>query len=171
MTAAAVRRPFPAGFLWGAATSAFQIEGGVDLDGRGPSIWDTFCATPGRVVGGDDARTAADHRNRMAADVALLASLGLQAYRFSIAWPRVVPTGRGAVSQAGLDFYRALVHELRRRGVRLLEAYPVDLATRADAESLWFGTKSMYDAAGFQEVARRKPERPVVRLDTRARAR
>jgi beta-glucosidase len=118
VTAAADRPPFPAGFVWGAATSAFQIEGGVHLDGRGPSIWDTFCATPGAIAGGDDARTAADHRHRMAADVALLASLGVQAYRFSIAWPRVVPAGRGAVSQRGLDFYRGLVDELLAAGVR-----------------------------------------------------
>ena len=117
MSADAGRLPFPPGFVWGAATSAFQIEGGVDLDGRGPSIWDTFSATPGQVAGGDDARIAADHRNRMADDVALLASLGIQAYRFSIAWPRVVPDGQGAVSEGGLDFYRALVDELLAAGV------------------------------------------------------
>jgi beta-glucosidase len=118
VTAAAHRRPFPADFLWGAATSAFQIEGGVDLDGRGLSIWDTFCATPGKVAGGDDARTATDHRHRMADDVALLASLGIQAYRFSISWPRVMPTGRGPVSEDGLDFYRSLVDELLAAGVQ-----------------------------------------------------
>jgi beta-glucosidase len=108
---------FPERFTWGAATSAPQIEGGADQDGRGPSIWDTFCATPGRVRGGDDARVAVDHRNRMRDDVALLASLGVTAYRFSVAWPRVLPTGRGPVSQAGLDFYRALVDELLSRGI------------------------------------------------------
>lgn len=108
---------FPPGFTWGAATSAFQIEGGADQDGRGPSIWDTFCVTPGRVHGGEDARTAADHRNRMSEDVAQLASLGVTAYRFSIAWPRVLPTGHGATSEAGLDFYRALVDELLAHGV------------------------------------------------------
>jgi beta-glucosidase len=118
VTTAPLRRRFPADFLWGAATSAFQIEGGVDLDGRGASIWDTFCATPGKVAGGDDARTAADHRHRMAEDVALLAALGIRAYRFSIAWPRVMPTGRGPVSQGGLDFYRALVDELLGAGVQ-----------------------------------------------------
>lgn len=112
MTGGAAPRPFPSGFMWGAATSAFQIEGGADQDGRGTSIWDTFCATPGRIVGGDDARTATDHRNRMRGDVALLASLEVPAYRFSVAWPRVMPAGSGAVSPQGLDFYRALVDEL-----------------------------------------------------------
>ncbi len=110
-------RKFPADFLWGVATSAYQIEGGVDLDGRGPSIWDTFCAHPGAVRGGDDGRTAAEHRRRMASDVAMLAELGVGAYRFSVAWPRVRPLGRGAVSTAGLDFYRSLVDALLDAGV------------------------------------------------------
>ena len=109
--------PFPRGFLWGVGTSAFQVEGGVDRDGRGPSIWDTFAATPGRVRGGDHAHTAADHRERMAADVEILAALGVDAYRFSIAWPRVQPAGRGPASPEGLDFYRALVEELLAHGI------------------------------------------------------
>ena len=113
----ATGRAFPDGFLWGTATSAFQIEGGADRDGRGPSIWDTFCATPGRIRDGSDARTATDHRERMRADVELLAALGVDAYRFSIAWPRVQPLGRGRVSHPGLDFYRALVDELLAHGI------------------------------------------------------
>jgi beta-glucosidase len=104
-------REFPPGFLWGVATSAYQIEGGVELDGRGPSIWDTFAAA-GHTRGGDDGRRAAEHRTRMPADVALLAELGIPAYRFSVAWPRVQPDGRGDPSRSGLDFYRALVDEL-----------------------------------------------------------
>jgi beta-glucosidase len=133
-----VRRDFPDGFLWGVATSAFQIEGGAHLDGRGPSIWDTFCATPGRVAGGDDARTAADHRHRMAADVALLASLGIPAYRFSIAWPRVVPAGQGPVSEAGLDFYRALVDELLAAGVEpVATLYHWDLPQALEDRGGW----------------------------------
>jgi beta-glucosidase len=121
---------FPPDFTWGVSTSAYQIEGGVDLDGRGPSIWDTFCAGPGHVRGGGDGSVAADHRRRMHADVDLLASLGIKAYRFSVAWPRVQPTGTGAGfgsgsgsgsdsscgsgsgSSAGLDFYRDLVDAL-----------------------------------------------------------
>src|SRR4029453_6166051 len=108
-------RRFPAGFVWGAATSAHQIEGGVELDGRGASIWDTFAAA-GRARG-DTGATACDHRRRMAEDVALMAELGLAAYRFSVAWPRVQPAGRGALSQPGLDFYRELVDELLDHGI------------------------------------------------------
>lgn len=129
---------FPEGFLWGAATSAFQIEGGADLDGRGPSIWDTFCATPGRVRGGDDARVAIDHRRRMAADVALMAELGLPAYRFSISWPRVQPLGHGPVSQAGVDVYRALVEELLAAGIEpIATLYHWDLPQALEDQGGW----------------------------------
>ena len=108
-------RTFPTGFLWGAATSAHQIEGGVDLDGRGPSVWDTFAAA-GRCRG-DTGSVAADHRRRMPDDVALLAALGLPAYRFSVAWPRVQATGRGPVSPSGLGFYDELVDTLLAHGI------------------------------------------------------
>lgn len=103
---------FPPGFLWGAATAAYQIEGAADADGRGASIWDTFSHTPGRTAAGDTGDVAADHYRRMDADVTLMADLGLRAYRFSVAWPRVQPEGRGAVNQRGLDFYRRLVERL-----------------------------------------------------------
>jgi beta-glucosidase len=106
---------FPPGFLWGAATSAYQIEGGVDLDGRGPSIWDTFAAD-GRCRGHTGA-AAADHRRRMRDDVALLAALGVPAYRFSIAWPRVLPPGSGPASPGGLGFYGELVDTLLDHGI------------------------------------------------------
>ncbi|MFY1701163.1 GH1 family beta-glucosidase [Micromonospora sp. WMMA1923] len=103
---------FPPGFLWGAATAAYQIEGAATEGGRGPSIWDTFSHTPGRVVGGHTGDVACDHYHRVASDVRLMAGLGLQSYRFSVAWPRVQPTGSGAANQQGLDFYRRLVDEL-----------------------------------------------------------
>lgn len=109
---------FADGFLWGAATSAFQVEGSTTADGRGPSIWDTFAAQPGRIDDGSTGDPAADHYRRWEEDLDLVASLGLGSYRFSVAWPRVVPTGAGAVNQAGLDFYRRLVDGLRARGVR-----------------------------------------------------
>jgi len=105
------------GFVWGAATSSYQIEGAVTEDGRGPSIWDTFSATPGKVDNGDTGEVAADHYHRYGDDVALMADLGLGAYRFSIAWPRVQPLGSGAVNQRGLDFYRRLVDSLLERGI------------------------------------------------------
>jgi beta-glucosidase len=108
---------FPAGFLWGVATSAYQIEGAVDEDGRGPSTWDTFCAEPGRVYTGETGAVAADHYHRYPEDVALMRDLGIGAYRFSLAWPRIVPTGSGAVNPAGLDFYDRLVDELCAAGI------------------------------------------------------
>src|SRR5690606_1740210 len=108
---------FPAGFTWGAATSAYQIEGAVHADGRGESIWDRFCRTPGKVAGGDHGDVACDHYARWRDDVALMRELGLRAYRFSIAWPRVLPRGRGAVNVRGLDFYDRLVDALLAAGI------------------------------------------------------
>lgn len=109
---------FPANFVWGVATSAFQIEGAADADGKGASIWDRFCTVPGAIADGSDGRTACDHYHRWAADLDLIASLGVDAYRFSVSWPRVRPTGAGAWNPAGLDFYDRLVDGLLARGVR-----------------------------------------------------
>lgn len=111
-------RRFPEGFTWGVATSSFQIEGATEADGRSESIWDRFCATPGKIEDGTDGRIACDHFHRWRDDVALIASLGVNAYRFSIAWPRVIPAGTGAVNGEGLDFYDRLVDELLAKGVR-----------------------------------------------------
>lgn len=108
---------FPPGFLWGVATSAPQIEGGVREGGRGESIWDRFAAEPGRIADGSRPDIACDHYHLWREDVALMRGLGLGAYRFSIAWPRVVPAGRGAVNHAGLDFYDALVDGLLAAGI------------------------------------------------------
>ncbi len=108
---------FPPGFLWGAATSAYQIEGGVAEDGRGPSIWDTLCARPGAIADGSNGDVAVDHRHLYAEDVTLMADLGLQAYRFSIAWPRIQPGGRGPLNPAGLGFYDRLVDQLLGQGI------------------------------------------------------
>ncbi|HLH84692.1 MAG TPA: GH1 family beta-glucosidase [Trebonia sp.] len=108
---------FPAGFVWGAATAAYQIEGSADADGKGPSIWDTFSHTPGKVRGGDTGDIACDSYRRYPEDADLLASLGLGAYRFSVSWPRVFPDGAGKVNQAGLDHYRALADALGERGI------------------------------------------------------
>jgi beta-glucosidase len=108
---------FPDGFLWGTSTSAYQIEGAVTEDGRGPSVWDAFCAEPGRVVDGSSGAVACDHYHRYREDVALARDLGTGAYRFSVAWPRIQPTGSGPVNSAGLDFYDRLVDELLAAGV------------------------------------------------------
>lgn len=109
---------FPNNFLWGAATASYQIEGAWDEDGKGPSIWDTFSRQPGAVVNGDTGDVADDHYHRWQDDVAIMRSLGLKAYRFSIAWPRILPEGEGAVSQAGLDFYDRLVDGLLSAGIQ-----------------------------------------------------
>ncbi|WP_319462802.1 GH1 family beta-glucosidase [Micromonospora sp. RTP1Z1] len=108
---------FPAGFRWGVSTSAYQIEGATSADGRGPSIWDTFAHSPGRIVDGSTGDVACDHYHRYREDVALLAGLGVSAYRFSVAWPRVQPTGTGAANAAGLDFYDRLVDDLLDHGI------------------------------------------------------
>jgi beta-glucosidase len=108
---------FPPGFTWGAATAAYQIEGAARADGRGPSVWDTFSHTPGNVRHEDTGDIACDSYHRYREDAAIMASLGLNAYRFSISWPRVQPGGRGPVNQKGLDYYRALLDELRDRGI------------------------------------------------------
>jgi beta-glucosidase len=108
---------FPDGFIWGASTAAYQVEGAVSADGRGPSVWDTFSHTPGKVRGGDTGDIACDSYHRYREDVALMASLGLSSYRFSISWPRVQPGGRGAANSKGLDYYRALLDELAEHGI------------------------------------------------------
>lgn len=108
---------FPDDFTWGAATSAFQIEGAAADDGRGESIWDRFCAEPGRISDGSDARVACDHYHRMREDLDALRWLGVSSYRFSVAWPRVLPTGRGPVNARGLDFYDRLVDALLAAGI------------------------------------------------------
>ncbi|HVA30243.1 MAG TPA: GH1 family beta-glucosidase [Gaiellaceae bacterium] len=109
---------FPPGFIWGAATSAYQIEGAADEDGRGRSIWDSFCEQPGAVLNGDTGAVACDFYHRYHQDIALMQKLGLDGFRFSIAWPRILPEGRGRVNQAGLDFYDRLVDNLLAADLR-----------------------------------------------------
>ena len=108
---------FPDGFVWGAATASYQVEGAVREDGRGPSIWDTFSHTPGKTVNGDSGDIAVDHYHRWHQDVALMRDLGIPAYRFSVAWPRVIPDGAGQINQRGLDFYDRLVDGLLESGI------------------------------------------------------
>lgn len=108
---------FPKGFIWGTATSSFQIEGAAHEDGRSPSIWDTFCATEGKILDRTNGDIACDHYHLWEQDLDLIKSLGVQAYRFSIAWPRVIPTGKGAVNSKGLDFYERIVDGLIARGL------------------------------------------------------
>lgn len=143
--------PFPDGFLWGTATAAYQIEGAVHEDGRGPSIWDTFSHTPDTIHNGETGDVADDHYRRVAEDVALMAELGVPAYRFSIAWPRVVPTGSGAVNQAGVDFYSRLIDELLGKGISpLVTLYHWDLPQPLQDAGGWTNRES---AARFAEYA------------------
>lgn len=110
-------RTFPDRFIWGAATASYQIEGAVREEGRSPSIWDTFSHTPGKTWNGDTGDVACDHYHHVEQDVALMRELGLDAYRFSIAWPRIIPDGTGAANQAGIDFYSRLVDTLLTNGI------------------------------------------------------
>ncbi|MFE3324656.1 GH1 family beta-glucosidase [Streptomyces sp. NPDC059176] len=129
---------FPPGFLWGTATAAYQIEGAVREAGRTPSIWDTFSHSPGKVRNGDTGDVAVDHFHRRAEDVRLMADLGVNAYRFSVSWPRVQPTGRGPAVQRGLDFYRALVDDLLQHGITpVLTLYHWDLPQELETAGGW----------------------------------
>lgn len=111
-------KKFPQKFVWGVATSAFQIEGSTTSDGRGESIWDRFSGAPGKIEDGSDARTACDHYRLWSEDVDLIKQLGVDSYRFSIAWPRIFPEGSGAVNRAGLSFYDRLVDRLLSQGIK-----------------------------------------------------
>lgn len=144
MTAVDARRhpttdlAFPAGFRWGTATAAYQIEGAAAHDGRTPSVWDTFSRTPGKVRNGDTGDIAVDHYHRMPEDVALMKDLGVTDYRFSVAWPRVRPTGSGPANERGLDFYRRLVDELLNAGIRpVATLYHWDLPQELENAGGW----------------------------------
>ena len=142
-------RHFPPDFLWGAATSAFQIEGGAG--DRGRSIWDDFCDTPGAIADGSNGAMACDHYGRWRSDVDLMAELGLKAYRFSIAWPRVIPDGTGTVNQVGLDFYRRLVDALVEAGIAPYPTlYHWDLPSALEARGGW---RNRDTAAAFAQYA------------------
>ena len=119
---------FPEGFLWGAASAAYQVEGAWDADGKGESVWDAFCRQPGTTFRGSNGDVAVDHYHRFREDVALMAEMGLKAYRFSVSWPRIYPNGRGTPNEAGLAFYEALIDALRERHIEpVLTLYHWDL--------------------------------------------
>ena len=148
---------FPDGFLWGAATSAYQIEGSPLADGAGPSIWQRFCRTPGLVRDGDTGDVACDHYRRYREDVALMRELGLTAYRFSIAWGRVLPEGRGAVNAAGLGFYDRLVDELLGAGIEpMVTLYHWDLPAALDEQGGWLNPDVAHWFADYAATVYRK---------------
>ena len=145
--------PFPPGFVWGAATAAYQVEGAVTEGGRGPSIWDTFSRLPGRVRNGDTGDVAVDHYHRYPEDVRLMAELGLSAYRFSVAWPRIQPLGRGPANQAGLDHYRRLVDTLLEAGIKpVLTLYHWDLPQALQDAGGWPSRDTALRFADYAEI-------------------
>jgi len=143
---------FPPEFIFGSATAAYQVEGAAAEDGRGPSIWDTFSHTPGKTWNGDTGDVAADHYHRLESDLDLMASLGLEAYRFSISWSRIQPSGRGPADERGLDFYNRLVDGLLARGIRpIATLYHWDLPQALEDEGGWTARST---ALAFADYAR-----------------
>ncbi|MDQ0302726.1 GH1 family beta-glucosidase [Ancylobacter polymorphus] len=144
----------PADFVWGASTSAYQIEGAVAEGGRKPSIWDVFSHTPGRIADGTTGDVACDHYNRYADDVALMGDLGFKAYRFSLAWPRVMPDGTGPVNAAGLDFYDRLVDRLLAQGIQPMAClYHWDLPQALQERGGWHNRDMANWFADYARVA------------------
>jgi beta-glucosidase len=140
-------------FVWGVATSAYQVEGAVAEDGRGPSIWDTFCRVPGAIDNGDTGDVACDHYHRWPQDVELMRRLGLDVYRFSIAWPRVMPDGAGRVNPAGLDFYDRLVDALLAAGIRpFTTLYHWDLPQALQDRGGWPARDTAFHFADFATI-------------------
>jgi beta-glucosidase len=145
------RVTFPAGFVWGAATAAFQVEGSTTIDGRSDSIWDAFCRVQGAVRNGDTGDPGADHYRLMTHDVALMATLGLHAYRFSVAWPRIRPDG-GAVNPRGLDFYDRLVDTLLVNGIDpWVTLYHWDLPQKLEETGGWANRDTAHRFAEFTD--------------------
>lgn len=151
------KQRFPKGFLWGVATSAQQIEGAACEGSRGESIWDRFAGTPGKISDGSNPGVACDHFHRWEEDIALMRRLGVQAYRFSIAWPRVVPDGGGAVNELGLDFYDSLVDGLLAAGIQPFPTlYHWDLPQALQEEGGWGNRKTAEDFVGFAAAVSRR---------------
>jgi beta-galactosidase len=148
---------FPDGFIWGAATAAYQIEGGHDAGGKGPSIWDAFCRIPGRVANGETGDVACDHYHRFREDVALMKDMGLPAYRFSISWPRLIPTGRiadGGVNEAGIRFYSELIDCLLEAGITpwvTLYHWDLPLALQVERDG-WLNPEIADDFAAYARL-------------------
>ena len=145
---------FPENFLWGTATASYQIEGAAKEDGKGESIWDVFSHTPGKIINGDNGDVACDHYHCWQEDIQLMKSLGFKNYRFSIAWPRILPEGRGKINQPGLDFYSRLVDGLLEAGIQpLATLYHWDLPTAL--EGAWLNRSTVDAFAEYASVVAR----------------
>ncbi|MCE4268107.1 GH1 family beta-glucosidase [Rhodococcus globerulus] len=144
---------FPPEFVWGTATAAYQIEGAVTEDGRGPSIWDDFCTQPGAVVRGETGVVAADHYHRWESDVALMAQLGLDAYRLSLSWSRILPTGSGDVNQKGLDFYDRVIDRLCESGITpAVTLFHWDLPSALQEQGGWMNRDTAYRLGEYAQI-------------------
>ena len=154
----ALARRLPAEFVWGVASSAFQIEGAASADGKGASIWDEFCRQPGAIADGSNGEIACDHYHRLDSDLDLIAALGIRAYRFSISWPRVQPLGSGASNEAGLDFYSRLVDGLLKRGIQpYATLYHWDLpAALQRAHGGWANRDTAYRFADYATIVTKR---------------
>jgi beta-glucosidase len=162
--AKALAARFPGDFTFGVATAAFQIEGATKADGRKASIWDAFCNMPGRVFNRDNGDVACDHYNRLDEDLDLIKSLGVEAYRFSIAWPRIIPDGTGPVNEAGLDFYDRLVDGCKARGIKTFATlYHWDLPLLLAGDGGWTARSTAF---AFQRYAKTVMSRLGDRLDS-----
>ena len=141
---------FPNNFTWGAATASYQIEGAAQEDGRGPSVWDTFAATPGKVFNGDNGDVACDHYHRVPEDIALMKDMGIDSYRFSIAWPRLAPQGDARREQRGYDFYSRLIDQLLEAGIKPLPTmYHWDLPQALQDKGGWANRDTAYRFAVY----------------------
>jgi beta-glucosidase len=144
---------FPENMKWGTATASYQIEGAIHEDGRGPSIWDTFCATPGKVKNGDSGEIACDSYHRIEEDVAIMKDLGINFYRFSVAWPRIFPTGTGEVNQKGLEYYHKLVDELLKNEIEpMVTLYHWDLPQALQDKGGWNNRETIDAFVQYAEV-------------------
>jgi len=144
---------FPGNFVWGAATAAYQVEGAWNEDGKGPSIWDTFCHQPGNIARDETGDVAIDHYHRWEGDIGIMADLDLRAYRFSISWPRIMPQGTGAVNPAGLDFYDRLVDGLLKHGIEpCATLYHWDLPQALQDRGGWPNRDTVHHFAEYARV-------------------
>ena len=154
---APTRKDFPADFRWGVSTSSFQIEGAGREDGKGESIWDRFCSEPGRIRDGSNGLVACDHYHLFPQDLDMAKSLGVNAYRFSIAWPRILPEGRGAVNEAGLAFYDRLVDGMLERGLDpWCTLYHWDLPQALQEQGGWVSRDTVGAFLAYTDIVTRR---------------
>jgi len=148
---------FPRDFRWGAASSSYQIEGAWDADGKGMSVWDMMCRQPGRIHEGETGNEACDHYNRYREDVGLMREIGLRAYRFSVSWPRILPEGRGALNEKGLDFYDRLIDGMVARGLKVYPTlYHWDLPLMLSGDGGWTARGTAEAFAEYTDIVVRR---------------